>query len=58
MKTLEPPQWHCFGVLIVSCEYTLHFVLTADFKEANVCGIHIEKTNTFEDKTGISCAVF
>ena len=50
MKILEWRQWCRFGVFIVNCENVLHFILIADFEQGNVCWVHIEKTNTIEDK--------
>ena len=44
MKTLERPS----GVLIVNCKHILHFVLIIAFEQANVCWVHIEKTNTWK----------
>ena len=49
MKTLE----RISGVVLVSianCEHISHFVLLVDFEQENVCWVHIEITNTFEDK--------
>ena len=31
-------------------EHFLNFLLIIDFEQANVCWVHIEKINTFEDK--------
>ena len=39
-----------FSLFIVKCEHISKFVLIVDFEHLNVCWIHIEKTNTFEDK--------
>ena len=52
MKTLERCQWRRSSVFIVNCELISNFVLIADFEQANVCLVHIEKENTFEDKIG------
>ena len=52
MKTLERRQWRRAGVFIVNCEHISHFALAVDFEQANVCWVHTEKTNTFEDKIG------
>ena len=50
MRTLEQSQRRRSGVFIVNCEHISHFFLTADFEQANVCWVHIGKTETFEDK--------
>ena len=50
MKTLEQRQWRRFGVFIVNCEHISHFVLIVDFEQVNVCWVHMEETNTFEDQ--------
>ena len=52
MKTLERCQWRHSSVFIVNCEHISSFVLIAEFEQANVYWVHIEKTNTFEDKIG------
>ena len=52
MKTLERFQWLRSSVFIVNCEHISVFVLLVDFEQANVCWVHIEKTNVFEDKIG------
>ena len=52
MKTLEQCQWRHPSVFIVHCQHILNFVLIADVEQANVCWVHIGKTNTFEDKIG------
>ena len=52
MKTLERCQWRHPNVFIVNCEHTSNFVLITVFEQANVCWVHIEKTNTFEYKIG------
>ena len=52
MKALERCQWCHPNVFIVNCEHISNFVLTVDFERANVCWVHIEKANTFEDKIG------
>ena len=52
MKTLERCLWRRSSVFIVNCEHISKFVLNVDFEQANVCWVHIEKTNTFEDKIG------
>ena len=52
MKTLAQCQWHRSSVFIVNCEHISNFVLIVDFEQVNVCWVHIEKTNTFEDKIG------
>ena len=50
MKTLERCHWRRFSVFIVNCEHISNFVLVIDLEQANVCWVHNEKTNTFEDK--------
>ena len=50
MKTLERCQLRCSSVFIVICEHISNFVLTVNFEQANVCWVHVEKTNAFEDK--------
>ena len=52
MKTLERCHWRRSSVFIVKCEHISNFFLIIDFEEAKVCWVHIEKTNTFEDKIG------
>ena len=52
IKTLERCQWRHSSVFTVNCEHISSFVLTVEFEQANVCWVHIEKTNTFEDKIG------
>ena len=52
VKTLERYQWRHSDIFIVNCEHILSFILIAEFEKANVCWLHIEKTNTFEDKIG------
>ena len=52
MKTLVQHQYCCFGAFIINCEHISLFVLIVDFKQANVCSVHIEKT-----RSGISCVV-
>ena len=52
MKTLELCHWRLSSVFIVNCEYILNFVSIVDFEQANLCWVHIEKTNIFEDKIG------
>ena len=49
MKSLEGCQWRCSSILIANCEHISNFVLIVDFEQANVCWVHIEKPNTFED---------
>ena len=39
-----------FCVYIVNCKHISNFLLTIDFKQANVFWVHIEKIKTFEDK--------
>ena len=52
MKTLERRQWDRSSVFLVYCEHIPNFVLIVDLKQANVLWVHIEMTNTFEDKIG------
>ena len=52
MKTLERCQWRRCNVCNVNCELISNFLLIVDFEQANVCWVHIEKINTFEDKIG------
>ena len=52
IKTLERCQWRRSSVFFVNCEYILNFVLIVEFKQENVCWVHIKKINTFEDKIG------
>ena len=52
MKTLEQCQWRRSSVFIVNCKHISNFVLIVDFEQANVCLVHIEKANIFEDKIG------
>ena len=40
------------SVFIINCKHISNFVLIADSERANVCLVHIEKTNTFKDKIG------
>ena len=49
MKTLERCQYRRSGVFIANSEYISHFVLIVNSGQANVCCIHIEKANTFEN---------
>ena len=46
MKTLERWQWRRSSFM----EHFLNFLLIIGFEQANVCWVHIEKVNTFEDK--------
>ena len=41
-----------FRVFIVNCEHISSFVSLVEFEQASVCWVHIETTNTFEDKIG------
>ena len=36
----------------------LNFALTADFEQANLFLVHIEKENFFETRLGISCFMY
>ena len=49
MKTLERCQW---GVVLVSLLLAVNIFYTFEFEQTNVCWVHIEKTNTSEDKIG------
>ena len=49
MKTLERCQW---GVVLVSLLLSVNIFYTFEFEQTNVCWVHIEKTNTSEDKIG------
>ena len=40
------------GVFIVNCKDISVFALIVEFEQANVCWVHIEKSNTFEDMIG------
>ena len=51
MKTLGRCQWRHSLVFIVNCEHISSFVLITEFEQANLCWVHIEKKNTFQDKT-------
>ena len=51
MKALEQRQWRRSSVFIANCIHISNFVII-DFEHANVCWVHIEKRNTFEDKIG------
>ena len=44
--------WRRSSVFTVNCEHILNFALIVEFEEANVCLVHIEKSNTFEKKIG------
>ena len=52
IKTLEQCQWRHPSAFIVNCEHISSFVLIVKFKQKNVCWVHTEKGNTFEDKIG------
>ena len=49
MKTLERCQW---GVVLVPLLLSVNIFYTFEFEQTNVCWVHIEKTNTSEDKIG------
>ena len=49
MKTLEQSQSRSCNVYIVNCEHVSNFLLIVDFEQVEVCWVHIEKINTFED---------
>ena len=55
IKALE--QLHS-GAFIFNYECISFFVLIADFERTNVCWVHIEKANTFEDKIGYIMGYF
>ena len=46
MKIVEVRQQHHSGYFIVKYKHASHFVLNADFEQANVCWVYIENTNT------------
>ena len=50
--TLERYQWRRSSILIANCELISNFVVTDDFEQANVCWVHIEKPETFDNKIG------
>ena len=52
MNILEWSQWRHSSVFIVYCEHISSFVLVVEFEQANLFWVHIEKTNSFEDKIG------
>ena len=52
MKTLEQCHWRHSSVFIFNCKHISIFALIVEFEQANVCWVHIEKANTFEDKIG------
>ena len=52
MKILERCQWRHSCASIVNCEYISSFVLIVEFEQANLCLVHIEKTNSFKNKIG------
>ena len=52
MKRIEWCQWCHSSVFIVKRKHISIFVLIVEFEQANVCWVHIKKTNTFEDKIG------
>ena len=51
-KILERCQSRHSCVFIVNCEHISSFVLIVEFEQANLCWVHIEKTNSFKDKIG------
>ena len=57
IKTLERCQWRHSNVFIVNCEHISSFVLIVEFEQANVCWVHIQKTNTLKTRSGISCVM-
>ena len=52
MKTLERCLQRHSSAFIVNCEHISSFVVIFEFEQTNICWVHIEKTNTFEDKNG------
>ena len=40
------------SAFIANCKHISNFVLIVDFKQANVCMVHIEEANISEDKIG------
>ena len=45
MKILEPYQRRRASVFIFNCEHISNLVLIVDIEQANVCWVHIGKTN-------------
>ena len=45
-------QWCGSSVFTVNWKHISNFVLIVDFEQPNVCLVHIEKTNAFEDEIG------
>ena len=54
MKIVEVRQQHHSGYFIVKHKHASHFVLNADFEQANVCWVYIENTNTLKVRSSIS----
>ena len=52
IKTPERRQWRRSSIFIINCKHISSFVLIVDFEQTNVCFVHIEKVNMFEDKIG------
>ena len=48
MKRIE--QWRRSTFFIVICEHISILVLIVEFGQANVCWVHMEKTNTLNGK--------
>ena len=40
------------SAFVVNCEHISSFVLLVEFKQANVCWVHVGKTNTFVGTIG------
>ena len=45
-------QRRCSSVFIVNRKHTSNFAVIVHFEQTNVCLVHIEKINIFEDKIG------
>ena len=50
IEILKWCHWCHSSVFIGNCKHISNFVLILDFEQANVCWVHIEKINNFEDK--------
>ena len=46
------------SLLLTVFKYISNFFLIVDFEQANVCSVHIEKANIFEDNIGHSCVIY
>ena len=49
-RTLEICQCRHSSFFIVNCKDISIFVLIVEFEQGNICWVHIEKSNTFEDE--------